>query len=231
MTKLTLSYILLIYIISTFFLIQSSLASNKITLGNKIVKDYSNFYSKKRLIKMGLVFSAMGLIANTNIDKNFQDWHNNNIKSSKSDKKSKVFKNFGEKNYLIPISLLASGAYWLNNRSNVGNWGLNSVRSYIVGAPIVWVMQYVTGGSRPNDKNPTSKWRPFNDNNGVSGHAFVGAVPFLVLAKMNDNKFIKYSAYLASTLTAWSRVNDDSHYLSQAILGWYIAHEAVSSVF
>ena len=30
--------------------------------------------------------------------------------------------------------------------------------------------------------------------------------------------------------TDWSRINDDGHYLSQAVLGWWIAYLAVESV-
>jgi hypothetical protein len=59
----------------------------------------------------------------------------------------------------------------------------------------------------------------------------VGAVPFLTLARMNDNKFIKYASYAASSLAAWSRVNDNRHYTNQAILGWQMAYESVGSVF
>jgi hypothetical protein len=71
----------------------------------------------------------------------------------------------------------------------------------------------------------------FNDNNGVSGHSFIGAVPFLALAKMNgDNTVLKYVAYAASAAAAWSRVNDNGHYLSQAALGWYMAWESVDAV-
>jgi len=66
----------------------------------------------------------------------------------------------------------------------------------------------------------------------VSGHAFVGAVPFLTLAKMAENqKPLQVLAYALSVLTAWSRVNDNAHYTSQAILGWYMAYESVDAVF
>ena len=37
-------------------------------------------------------------------------------------------------------------------------------------------------------------------------------------------------AQLGSVLTGWSRLNDRKHYLSQIILGWTIAWNAVSAV-
>ena len=58
----------------------------------------------------------------------------------------------------------------------------------------------------------------------------MGAVPFLTAAQMIESKPIRWVLYAASALTAWSRVNDDKHYVSQAALGWYMAWRAVRSV-
>ncbi len=67
--------------------------------------------------------------------------------------------------------------------------GVYASRAYLVGAPAMLLMQNVTGGSRPEEMDHGSKWDPFHDDNGVSGHAFMGAVPFLTLANMyDDNK-------------------------------------------
>jgi hypothetical protein len=66
----------------------------------------------------------------------------------------------------------------------------------------------------------------------VSGHAFVGSIPFITIARMNEDKpVLKYLMYIASTATAWSRVNDNAHYFSQAALGWYMGWESVDAVF
>jgi hypothetical protein len=91
-------------------------------------------------------------------------------------------------------------------------------------------MQATLGASRPGETDHESRWKPFDDTNAVSGHAFVGAVPFITAAKMTENPFVKGSLYFCSTLTAWSRVNDDRHYLSQACLGWWMAYLACDAV-
>ena len=41
------------------------------------------------------------------------------------------------------------------------------------------LMQRVTGASRAGESDSGSHWRPFHDSNGVSGHAFMGAVLLL----------------------------------------------------
>jgi len=221
---------ILICVFANLFSAHQVSASDDVSIGTKIANDYSNFYAKERLMRMGAGFLSMGIIANSEIDVNLQDWYQDEVRSNTTDSYSKTAKFFGEGKYLLPISILASSAYHFNSESEIGNWGLNSARAYAVGLPTMWMMQKLTGASRPNESRG-SKWRPLNDNNGVSGHAFVGAVPFLTLAQMNDNKFIKYALYATSTLTAWSRVNDNSHYTNQAILGWQMAYESVGSVF
>jgi membrane-associated phospholipid phosphatase len=87
-------------------------------------------------------------------------------------------------------------------------------------------LQNAIGASRPDEDD--SRWRPFEDTNGVSGHSFMGAVPFITAAEMAENPYIRYSLYLGSMLCGWSRINDDRHYLSQAALGWWIAYLSVS---
>ena len=97
-----------------------------------------------------------------------------------------------------------------------------------MGAPPLLFLQVATGGSRPLEDH--SRWHPFEDDNGVSGHAFVGAVPFLSAAGMTDSRPLKVLWVSASTLCGLSRINDDAHYLSQAAMGWWVAYLACRSV-
>ena len=47
---------------------------------------------------------------------------------------------------------------------------------------------------------------------------------------MSRKKSVKGVLYFASTLTAWSRINDNQHYLSQAALGWWLGYLATAAV-
>jgi hypothetical protein len=91
-------------------------------------------------------------------------------------------------------------------------------------------MQYALGASRPGETSFDSRWKPGDDVNAVSGHAFIGAVPCIVAAQMCDDPYLRGLFYACSTFPAWSRVNDDAHYLSQACLGWYMAYLACRSI-
>lgn len=201
-----------------------------------IKSDYNEFYSADRFIRMGIVFTGGAIMANTDIDQNFHDDFQNKTRSAATDDIAFEVKKFGEGKYLIPLSLISAGvSHYLSDGSEltgVGKWGERTARAYFVGGPTVLATQLLTGASRPSEDKKISDWKPLNDANGVSGHAFIGSVPFLTIAYMNnDNAFIKYSAYLASTFSAISRINDDAHYLSQAMLGWYLGWESVDAVY
>ena len=196
--------------------------------------DYKDFYSGDRLLHMGLAFGAGAIVANTHMDEAFQKWYQTDIRGGATDDIAGGVKNFGEWQYLIPATF---GAALLDHfidseqyQTTIGRWGARSARAYILGTPLLLVTQVFTGASRPSEGRG-SAWRPFDNTHGVSGHAFVGAVPFLTIARMNDdNPWVKYLFYGASTLTAISRVNDNAHYLSQAALGWYLAWQATDTV-
>ena len=202
-------------------------------LWHDVKSDYDEFYSSDRFIRMGIMFAGGAVLANTDMDQKFQDQYAGKLFSVND---SFNAKQFGEGKIFIPLSLISAGiGHWLNDGTEltgIGKWGERTARAYFVGGPTVLVTQMLTGASRPSEDKQISDWKPFNDSNGVSGHAFIGSVPFLTIAYMNnDNALIKYSAYLASTLAAVSRINDNKHYLSQAILGWYLGWESVDSVY
>lgn len=200
----------------------------------KVKQDYGYFYSPGRLTRLGIAFGVGGIMANTDLDENFREQFQKNFRSSGTDGISENAKLLGEGSYLVPLSLLAVGVgslYSTNPEASViGEWGRRSARAYLVGGPALLLMQVVTGGSRPGERDNASHWDPLNDSNGVSGHAFIGAIPFLSVGRMSESPFLRYFSYVASTAAGWSRINDDAHYASQVLLGWYMAWEAVSAV-
>ena len=145
-----------------------------------------------------------------------------------------VCKVFGEGKYLLPFAgCLTLIAIAMDENCGcmdlvVGEYGKNLARSYLVGGVPVLVMQGILGGDRP--VNGKTYWQPFHYCHGVSGHAYVGATPFIMGAKMTDNVWLKIFLYTCSTFTAWSRVNDGRHSLSQVGLGWFMAYMACDAV-
>ena len=212
----------------------ASLASMGQEAKCKIWTDCENFYRWDIARDLLLGVGAASLLANTSMDQDFRDWYQDDVKSPDTDHFADAWKTFGEGQIFIPafagLALVGGLCDHTACGGVVGEFGSRTTRAYLVGAPPMLFMQYALGGSRPEETKYQSRWRPFEDNNGVSGHAFVGAVPFISAAKMAENPWMKGGLYACSTLTAWSRIDHDKHYLSQAVLGWWTAYLASSAV-
>ena len=200
----------------------------------RIWTDHDNFYSWITMRDLLLGIGAGSILANTSLDEDFQNWYQDDVRSSGTDDFSEFSKTFGEGKFAIPavagLAVLGAMCDGTPCGEVVKDFGCRSTRAYLVGAPPTLLLQFTLGASRPKETTYESRWKPFDDVNSVSGHAFVGAVPFITAAKMTENRCLKGGLYLCSTFTAWSRVNDDRHYLSQACLGWWVAYLACRAV-
>lgn len=199
-----------------------------------VVSDHRHYYRWSTACDLGWAIALSAPLANTSLDEDFHHWYQREVRSSGSDDLSSFWKPWGEGKIFIPAwaGLAVVGHLWEERplATAVGRFGDRTTRAYLVGAPPMLLMQFALGASRPGETSHGSYWKPFDDTNAVSGHAFIGAVPFLTAARMTDRPAIKGALILLSTFPAWSRVNDDRHYLSQACLGWYMAHLAVRAV-
>jgi hypothetical protein len=203
---------------------------------DRIFADHGNLYNRNNAKNFGLALLGGAVLANTKVDENFQNWHSNHVRSNFTNEFSKVSKQFGEGQYFIPAMAASALTYrffqdWRGvPKCWLGEFTDRTFRGYLVGAPALLVFQPLLGASRPCDSEGTSRWRPFHDNNSVSGHAFIGAMPFITAAHMTDKPSLKGLFYALSACCAYSRVNDDAHYLSQVLLGWYLAYLSVRAV-
>ncbi|QDT41705.1 PAP2 superfamily protein [Gimesia alba] len=209
----------------------------QLTLWSQIKTDHANYYSRESLTWLAGGFGVGAIMANTSLDGGIQNHFQSSVHSASSDEwlhGLHAQKELGNGRYTLPLFAAAwvAGAMFekipLVNAS--GEWGERSIRAIIVGTPPMLAMQYVTGASRPGETTSNAKWKPFQDNNGVSGHSFMGAIPFLAAAKVTDKPLLKLVFYAGSTLAPLSRVNDNRHYPSQVLLGWWMAWIATNAV-
>jgi hypothetical protein len=200
--------------------------------------DHIEFYSRAGLTWLTAGFATGALMANTGFDEHaIRHKYLENIVQIPNDElfeKIHQPKFLGDGLYTIPAFAVAALAEPLIDDLPLGSetaeWGQRSLRTILVGGPPLLGLQLLTGGSRPGETTAKSKWKPFQDENGVSGHSFMGAIPFMSGAKMTHNLWLKAGLYTASTLPALSRVNDDDHYFSQVFLGWWLAYIAATAV-
>lgn len=201
---------------------------------HNVWSDYRHYYSWTTFRDLGLALAIAAPIANTQVDQHFRDWYQRDVRSSESNHLADFWKPFGNGYIMLPgfAGLALAGRYFEDVPvvGPVGGFSNQVTRAYLVGAPPMLLLQYGLGASRPGISDIGSYWRPFHADHGVSGHAFVAAVPFITAANLVENPWAKGTLYALSTFTAWSRINDDGHYLTQACLGWWMGYLACRAV-
>ena len=187
--------------------------------------DLGNFYlDRENLTRLGIGVAGAAVFANTGIDRYIRNKYQDSLRSHETDEATKIFNISGTALVLVtvPVYVGTYGAGLLLKNPTMEEWARKSLRATVVGGPALVFLATATGGDRPTEGN--SHWKPFNNFHGVSGHSYIGAVPFITAAKMSDNPYQKALLYGLSTFTGLSRINDDKHYFSQVALGWYLAY-------
>lgn len=226
---------LVFLVISLLVFTNSSFAAEGMMLkmardASDLEDDYRNFYlNTGNLLRLGGGLVGAGVVANTKADREIKNYYQDRLRSSGTDSAASVARVPGEIYVAVPLLLAVhilipdSSSY-----STVDTWAQKSLRALFLGGPLGLVLQRATGAERPEAND--SRWKPFKSSHGLSGHAFIGAVPFIMAARMEDNIYLKSMFYGLSVLPGLSRINDNQHYFSQVALGWYLAYLSSSVV-
>jgi hypothetical protein len=195
--------------------------------------DYAHYYTGPKLTSLALAVALAAPLANTSGDHDVQRWYQQRVRVNGLDTLSDVANYGGQLWVALPICMEAAAVTGLMEAGPFDDggfheWAHRSLRATAVGYPPVIALYFLLGSARPTEG--TSRWQPFQDWHGVSGHTFIGAIPFLTAAAMTDDPLLKAPLFVGSLLTGWSRIHDDQHYLSQVALGWWLAYLAVRAV-
>jgi len=195
--------------------------------------DHSHFYSPLCLAALAASVGVAAPMANGSADEDVHHWYQERIHRDGMDPVSTTAGIAGQVWVVLPVGLefarlLGHVDEEAFHDGGLFEWSNRSLRACAVGYPPILALFGLLGGDRPSDG--PSHWEPLHGFHGVSGHTFVGAVPFLTAAAMTDNVFLKAPLIVGSFATGWSRIHDDKHYLSQVLLGWWIAALATWSV-
>lgn len=199
------------------------------------VNDYKRHYGADNLLDLLTPLAVAGTLANTNADTYIRDTWQDDIRSEFTDDVGRIFLeagDLGQNKISLPVYALTMLATDYTGDpetdSPIATWAARSLRANVLGGPQAWTLTYVLGSHRPGVGE--SDWNPWNDNDGVSGHAFYGAVPFLTAARMAESPGWRYSLYAISALPSISRINNNQHYASQVVLGWSVAWLATRTI-
>ncbi|MGI9518061.1 MAG: hypothetical protein ACR2NP_13490 [Pirellulaceae bacterium] len=198
-------------------------------IAGDLSRDYRHLYSRGSLAVMGGSLGVAAAFANTSIDEDFRSWL---MRRELTEPNVDCWYDELGSEYMV-LATVATLAISFTYRKQVDydsqlatmteTWAYRSSRAMLIGSGPVFVWQRVIGSSRPGESSAGSDWKPFDDENGVSSHAFIGAVPFLVAAKMSKRPVVKAAFVAGSGLAGYGQLCKDKHYLSQVIMGWTIA--------
>jgi membrane-associated phospholipid phosphatase len=192
-------------------------------------KHWKRNYGRRSFLRLGVAFLGAGVLAFSGLDEAIEGLHSGTLRNAWTDRFSRLVKPAGERFWFGNWALVAALDAWF--RSNAfSRWGRANFEAMVVGLPVLWTLQRGLGANRPSSDDGNPRWRPMKAANSASGHAFIAAVPWLTLARRHNLVPVRKVAGFASVLTGWSRLNDRKHYLSQIILGWTIAWNAVFAV-
>lgn len=196
-------------------------------------EDFEAFYTPRTLGALALGIAAAAPLANTSADNDIRDWYQERIHTKSAQPFADVCNYGGQAWVILPVTLelmALNGRFGEEWRDDGGilEWSHRCCRTIALGYPPVIGLYGLLGAGRPDTGD--SHWQPFNHFHGVSGHTFIGAVPWLTAATMTDNWLVKAPLVAGSFLTGWSRIHDDEHYAAQVALGWWIAYLCVQTV-
>lgn len=186
-------------------------------------------YGRRSFLRLGMATALAGVLAYSGADEGVEGFYTRELRSAGTDRSARVLRFFGERFWFLNWLIVgALDAWW--RTGPFSRWGRANFEAMVVGLPLLWTVQRGLGANRPSSKNGSPRWRPLAADNSASGHTFIAAVPWLTLAVRSSRLPVKYFSRAASLATGWSRLNDRKHYLSQILLGWTIAFNAVSAV-
>ncbi|RKZ16044.1 hypothetical protein DRQ50_06745 [bacterium] len=188
-----------------------------------------NYATRRTFLRLGGALAAAAVLAYSGLDEAVEGIHAGTLRSSATDRLARTVYHGGQRWWFLNWLLVGAVDAWFRTNAFT-RWGRKNFEAMVVGLPTLWTLQRGLGANRPSDPDPNPRWRPLADDNAASGHAFIGAVPWLTLAHRLPRPALQAIARVLSVLTGWSRLNDRKHYLSQVILGWTIAYNATVAV-
>ncbi len=185
-------------------------------------------YSRRAFLKLGAAVAVAGVVVYSGADEQVARLNDEHPGGDAAEGVSRVGYELGQRPWFLAWAGLAAVDAWL--RSNpLTRWGRANFEAMVIGLPLLWTVQRVLGADRPSAEHPTPHWRPFATDHAASGHAFIGAVPWLNAARAANLHRWQPALKLGSTLSGWSRLHDRKHYLSQVWLGWFLAWQATNA--
>lgn len=128
---------------------------------------------------------------------------------------------FGSSRYVFP----ALGATYLAGRlfksDDLSRTAWHAGAAAALAGTVTLGLKFAVGRIRPRDGGRPGDFRPFRGGDGSfpSGHAAVAFAVATVIAQETPDRWSDIGLYGAASLTAFARVHDDAHWVSDVVAG------------
>jgi membrane-associated phospholipid phosphatase len=163
---------------------------------------------------------SVGAIGAVSIfDRRVDDWVQNR-RSSHSNAIARVFRTGGEPELVFGVAggMLAAGL--ISGNKNLQRSGGRVLASVVTAGLTTAAIKMIVGRVRPSDTNDQYAFKPFTRNDAFpSGHTTVAFALATSLAEEIHRPWATALLYAGASGTAWSRLNDHKHWLSDVLAG------------
>ena len=164
-----------------------------------------------------IVAGAVGLASTA--DRGVDDWVQDR-RSSGSNRVARVFRNGGEPEVVfgVPGALLVTGV--ISRRPGLRRSGGRVFASVVTAGLTTGLLKGLAGRVRPIDTHDQYLFRPFSSHDAFpSGHSTMAFALATSLSAEIHRPWATALLYAGATGTAWSRLNDHRHWLSDVLAG------------
>ena len=152
-------------------------------------------------------------------DRGTNDWVQDH-RSSRSDAWARAFRNGGEPevSFGVPGAIVLAGI--VGGRPALRRSGVRVLSSVVLAGVTTGALKELTGRIRPTETSDPYVFRPFSNHDAFpSGHATVAFALATSLSEEIHRGWASGLLYAGATGTAWSRLNDKRHWLSDVAAG------------
>jgi membrane-associated phospholipid phosphatase len=166
---------------------------------------------------VAIAAAAIGTVSAA--DRSVDTWVQDH-RSSHSDALARAFRNGGQPELVfgVPAALLTAGL--ITGHKDLERSGVRVFASVVLAGVFTGGAKVVTGRLRPDESTTQYSFKPFTHHDALpSGHATVAFALATSLADEIRRPWASALLFAGATGTAWSRLNDHKHWLSDVVAG------------
>ena len=177
-----------------------------------------------------VVIAAGTIGAVSALDRGVDTWVQDH-RSSHSDALARGFRNGGQPVVVFGVPAVMLGAGLISGSKGLERSGARVLASVVLAGVITGGGKVVAGRLRPDESTTQYAFKPFSHHDSFpSGHATIAFALATSLADEIRRPWASAVLYVGATGTAWARLNDHRHWLSDVLAGATVGVTAANFV-